>query len=213
MPAIIRKMEPKVELSSLESMAEALRVYDVDQNGWEGDPEGLNPRTVEANLTHVGFHLADVIERKNFQDDDTARTEIAPDAMQYGLRIARWGDIALKNILPTAYGNGAKLTARTLNLPTYMERRWAPPIFSKQSIVFASFVRASGILARQLHEEDHLGSQQEALSERSDSLRQASALLVQSAFQQSIYKPFDLEEAFDKRLTQLRKRFDIPEPV
>ena len=77
----------------------------------------------------------------------------------------------------------------------------------------ASFVRANGVLARQLHDEDHLKTHQEALAARSDSLRTASALLVQSAMAQSMTANFDLVQVFDNQLAQLRQRFDIPEPA
>ena len=153
-----------ISLPQLQSMSEKLRVYDVDQDGWEGDPEGSNPRAVEKNLTHVSFHLADVIERKNFSNPDTVCDEIAPDAMQYGLRAARWGKLTLDQVVPTAQQSDAYNTADNLNLYTLSESYFA----------VASFVRASGVLARQLHDEDHARTKEKALAERADSLRAMS---------------------------------------
>lgn len=212
----IVRVTPKLKLNQLESMAESLRVYDVVQDGWEGDPEGSNPKTVEQNLTHVGYHLADVIERKSFSDYNTVRDEIAPDAMQYALRVARWGKIALSSILSVPGVNSVSETAYRLERPPYV--RYSPTGHAYKvgkNISFASFVRANGVLARQLHDEDHNSTREQALTKRADSLRDVSKLLIQSAIAQSDYdhsKIFDLEEAFDRRLHQLRTRFDIPEP-
>ena len=59
-----------IEVDALPEWADSLRVYDVDQDGWEGDPEGSNLKSVESNLTHVGKHLAGVLAFKNLPNSD-----------------------------------------------------------------------------------------------------------------------------------------------
>lgn len=191
-----------VKVDALVRMADSLRVYDVDQNGWEGDPEGHGPRTPEANLIHVGFHLADVIERKDFSDRDTVKNEIAPDAVQYGLRIVRWSKLDVEDAVPVLAQREVYKTAETLKLSTFSESYFA----------LASFVRASGVLARQLHGEDHASSREEAIAKRRSSLTDVAALLIQCAVVQSNRQNFDIEESFEDRLTVLRQRFGIPKP-
>ncbi len=191
-----------LKVEALARMADSLRVYDVSQNGWEGDPEGSNPKTPEANLCHVGFHLADVMARKDFTKLDIVRDEIAPDAMQYGLRIARWGGLSLDQVVPTDKQSSAHKTAKTLGLYT----------LSESYFTLASFVRASGVLARQLHDEDHRSTHEAALAARDHSLSDAAALLIQCAVVQSNRAQFDLEESFENRLAVLRQRFGIPKP-
>lgn len=197
-----------LSLSSLESMAKALYVYDVDQNGWEGDPEGASPKTADSNLVHVSLHLADVIERKDFNNVSAAATELAPDAIQYGLRIVRWGGLTLDSVLPAAQDvEEAKIPSARLQLTNNAEAEAGSLNFA-----FSGFVRASGILARQLHDEDHQSSSQEAIANRKQSLRQVSTLLILSSLALTDYNSDNLRVAFDNRLTQLRQRIHIPEP-
>jgi len=50
-----------VEYDDLAEMAESLRLYDVVDGAWEGDPKGSKPQTVKENLQHVGDHLAGIV--------------------------------------------------------------------------------------------------------------------------------------------------------
>lgn len=195
----------QLNVQQLEVLADKLRVYDVDQCGWEGDPEGPKPKTVIANLTHVVFHLSDVIERKDFSNREVVCDKVAPDAIQYSLRIARWGSLAIEQIIPSEQQRYAYDTATTLGISTSHE--------SYLDLALSSFVRANGTLARQLHDEDHASTKETALTKRSSSLSDTAALLIQCATVQSSRGEFDLTEAFDDRLANLRQRFGISEPT
>jgi len=191
-----------IEVDALTRMADSLRVYDVDQDGWEGDPEGSNPKSVESNLTHVGKHLAGVLAFKEFANSDVVQKEIVPDFMQYGLRIARWGGVVLNDLveLPNLYIK----QARQINYRISEE-------FMKRPVL--SLMLANGILlGKQMHDEDHESVRQEAQSLRSGRLKDVAKLLIQCAVVQSNRQNFDIEESFEDRLTVLRQRFGIPKP-
>ncbi len=73
-------MSEYLDYNDLEAMSTDLRVYDVDQGGWEHEDKGF-----EFNITHV---LKEVVWalRKDFFDPVVVQTDLAPDAMQYALR-------------------------------------------------------------------------------------------------------------------------------
>src|SRR5690606_3907844 len=94
-------MAERITVDQLEVMAESLRLYDVVDGGWVHEGRGL-----DFNLRHIGWHLADMIDRKDFTDRKCVVTEIAPDCVQYGLRIARWSQIPVAEIeIPYAIAN------------------------------------------------------------------------------------------------------------
>ncbi len=194
-----------IEVEKLEGMADRLRVYDVDQNGWELDPEGKQRGRLRHNMAHVGLHLADVIERKDFFDTRIVRSEIAPDSMQYALRLARWGSVALEEIVPASIDYSA-----AMSLQSRLRLNWIG------SAPLASFIKAQGVLSRQLHSEDHVNTRKRAYDQRPEALGEVAGLLVQTACMQANNDPnneqFDIVEAFDLRLSHLRQRFGIPEP-
>jgi hypothetical protein len=76
-----------ITASELESCAEKLRVYDVVQGGWEQEPNGFG-----ANAGHVLTHLTKDLTNRNFSDSGIVRTALAPDSLQYALRLSRWVD-------------------------------------------------------------------------------------------------------------------------
>lgn len=194
-----------LEISDLEQMAVVLRQYDVRDGGWEGDPEGTNnPRSVEDNLKHVGEHLAGVIAFKNFFNASIVREEIAPDLMQYGLRIARWGSLPLESLIPKA----------TPHYSDTMGMQDRIHLHTIGSAPIASVILANGVLlGQQMHDEDHQAKNAEAVLLRKERLPYASALLVQAANIQANNDPdnnrFDLMMSFAARIAHLRKRFDI----
>lgn len=102
--------------------------------------------------------------------------------------------------MPVEEQNEAHATASNLGLSASSDTHFT----------LASFVRAGEVLARQLHEEDHMSSKETALAKREASLSNASALLIQCAVVQSNRGEFNLVEAFDTRLDALRERFGIP---
>lgn len=80
----------------LADLNERLRVYDVDQHGWEHEGQGL-----DVNIRHVQHHLTQDLERKNFTDAQTVEVAVAPDCLQYALRIGRWTGATLYEITPS----------------------------------------------------------------------------------------------------------------
>ena len=193
-----------IELEKLDQMQTELYRYDVIDGGWEGDPAGQNlSQSINANLTHVGFHLSDVIDRKDFSKPETIEDEIAPDSMQYALRFARWCGVGLNEIIPRPepYGN--------FDVAQVMQIIEAPR--NPGRIAFNSFIRANGILARQLHAEDHVRTVEQAELDRAKNIRDVSALLVQSACVQAEWLGLDLQYAFQARIDFLRDRFNVPD--
>lgn len=194
-----------IEVNTLEQMADNLRLYDVVDGGWEGDPEGADPKTIEDNLKHVGEHLAGVIAFKNFFNPVTVRQEIAPDLMQYGLRIARWGNLPLESLIPesnTHYSDAMGMQDRI-----HLHTMGTAPV--------ASVILANGVLlGQQMHDEDHKDKKVEAVRRREESLPYAAALLIQASVIQANNGPdndrFDLKMAFADRIAHLRVRFDVP---
>lgn len=194
-----------IEVSDLERMAEKLRVYDVVQDGWEHDPDGSNPLSVEANLKHVGEHLAGVLAVKDFSDEQVVREEIVPDFMQYGLRVARWGGLALDGLIRG--GNKYIPEARRINGRLNIQHVGTLPV--------TSLIYANGILLGvQMHDEDHDGKHAEAVALRSSRVKDVSSILIRTALYEEAWRSgeIDIEQAFDDRLATLRERSNIPQP-
>jgi len=78
---------------NLETCAAKLYTYDVAQGAWEQEPNGF-----KANANHVLTHLAKSLVAKNFGDAHTNKTEIAPDSVQYALRLARWSSVPVQDL-------------------------------------------------------------------------------------------------------------------
>src|SRR5690606_20534211 len=76
-------------------LAEELRVYDIDQNGWEHEDKGL-----EANANHTLKELVRA-RRKDMFEPSVVEGELAPDAVQYALRLVRWANIHTGVMMPT----------------------------------------------------------------------------------------------------------------
>lgn len=195
-----------IEVSDLERMAEKLYVYDVVQDGWEHDPEGSHPKSVEHNLKHVGEHLAGVLALKDFFDAGVVQRELVPDFMQYGLRIARWGDINPRDLI--GGGNPYIPEARQINkrLSVRNDDRTLPVV----SLIYANGI----LLGRQMHDEDHDDIRTNAMLLRNERLTDVSSILVRTALFGDAWHgdKFDVEQVFDARLAALRDRFDIPQP-
>lgn len=179
-----------------ESLAEELRIYDVVDGGWERDPEAAkNPLSVNRNLTHVVFHLSDVIERKNFWDEGTVESEIAPDSLQYAMRFVRWGGLALRETFPDA--------------------KLENEIIQKSDLLgigesLMAVMMANAELARNRHDADHKGSKNIAKDNMQSTMKRAASLLIFSSVEQAETYEFNLEDAFTTRLQNLRERFNIP---
>lgn len=180
---------------NLESMAEKLHVYDVDQGAWEQEGNGF-----EANARHVLTHLAKDVVGKDFTDVDLVRGAIAPDSIQYALRLSRWAGVGVSEIVEVTE---VEEIARDFVEMDRVGLPWG----------FPSFAGAVNILAQNLHDIDHAKTREDALRGTYDAMRSTSRLLVNSASIQSHQHGFSLVDAFDARLATLRNRFGIPEPT
>lgn len=178
----------------LERMDASLRVYDIYQGAWEQEPNGF-----ESNTRHLLTHLAKDLAGKDFADDDLVRTAIAPDSVQYGLRLGRWAGVSIDHL--------ARIKTRDQEVRSKVEVGLKDLPWG-----LACFVGATGILAQHLHDLDHAKNRDEALSNRSDTVGSAARLLIHSASIQAHQIGFPMTDAFDDRITFLRKRFGIPEP-
>lgn len=185
-----------IVIEELEVAAEKLKVYDVDQAAWEQEPNGF-----KANVTHALCHLAKDITGKNFEDCETIQSAIAPDSLQYALRFARWTGQTSRVVLPTR---------DQVNIVNLLARNNG---FGAMPLPQVAFVEAAATIARNLHDQDHATTKTEADYDILHSARRAGRLLVYGACLQADEHGFDLPEAFDERLTNLRTRFGISEPA
>jgi hypothetical protein len=186
-------------VEDLEVCAEKLYVYDVEQGAWEQEPHGF-----EANAKHVLTHLAKDIVNKDFSSPELVQTAIAPDSMQYALRLGRWAGVEPQDMLvsPGDEWNVRRLIARQVS-----RHRGSVIVHA------TAFAEAMGELASNLHDLDHASTREVAIASRQDAMRETGRLLVNSARLQAEGHQFDLMEAFDARLAHLRERFGIPQPV
>jgi hypothetical protein len=180
-------------LDHLGICADKLRVYDVDQNGWEQEPNGTAP-----NFAHTDSHLGKSAPHKDFYARTVVRNEIAPDSTQYAIRLMRWmaldlGALGMRSQLDDEIDAAAR-RMRITNLP------------------FAAVLLANGELCAFRHDLEHEREREVALSSIGKFGLRAAGFLVRSAEMQAETFGFDLVKAFDERLVNLRKRFGIPEP-
>jgi hypothetical protein len=180
--------------SSTELLFAKLRVYDVDQGAWEQEPNGI-----DVNSRHVLTHLSKDMIGKDFTNPELVQTAIAPDSVQYALRLRRWASLppVESSIPPEDSIKAAKQLKERLG---------------KVPLHFALFAEGTAELARNLHDIDHESTRGSALRNRQNSIRKASWLLINSANLQAATFRFDLVDAFDARLASLREKSGIPEP-
>ncbi len=171
--------------TDLATLAEKLFSYDVIQNAWEHERRGF-----EINARHVLTHLAKDLVGKQFTSSYEAQTAIAPDCMQYALRLCRWAHIAPR-LMFDADCNDASLETEH----------------------FVAFAKATGVLAENLHDLDHKTTNNGAILQRTDMVKKTASLLMRCAQLQSKQYGFDLIQAFDQRLACLRERYGIPHPA
>jgi hypothetical protein len=183
-----------IELKELESAAERLRVYDVDQAAWENEGQGY-----EINAKHVLLHLAKDMATKSFSDAETVETAIAPDSMQYAIRLVRWTGQDTRMTLPGKEQAGiVRSTSTRFNgrLPNHR----------------IAVIEAISSLAGYLHDCDHESQRQRVEQDKLFVARRAARLLIYSADLQANKYKFSLIDAFDARISSLRERFGIPQP-
>lgn len=180
-------------IANLQQMSDSLRYYDVDQQGWEHEGLGF-----EFNAAHVLKHLAKDIIKKDFKDPDVVRSAIAPDAMQYALRLGRWTDQDPSDLLPTddQIQELYRLAGRFGQMPTSQ----------------VAYLQAASSIGDNLHSLDHSKERHSALVQAPIMARSAGGLLIYCASQLSHEYGFSVDEAFDARLNDLRTRFNIAQP-
>lgn len=176
-------------------LSEELRVYDVDQAGWEQEGNGL-----EANVGHVLLHLVkdEGNTAKSFNDPEVVQAAIAPDALQYALRLNRWAGQTTEELSETE---------RTLAEVSFRVRQPNPGEVHRQI-----FRAAIWEIANNLHNSGHEKEQAVALRDRPHMIKLASGFLLLCANLQSFDYSFNLAASFETRLAELRQRFGIPEP-
>lgn len=191
----VKVVDVKIAPHRLEAAAEKLRVYDVDQGAWELEADGYR-----ANAGHVLTHLSKDMAVKHFSNKRTVQEEIAPDSLQYALRLARWTEKEAGALMPTQTDIES------------LDREARLGNFRKLPLRQVAFLNAIAVLGISLHDEDHASSREKAAKDRDRSAAEAGRLLVYGAMLQAEEFEFDLFETFDNRLITLRERFGIPEP-
>lgn len=83
-----------LQLSAIQRCYDSLYIYDVEQQGWEQEPNGI-----QANLAHTLTHLVKDAYRKDFLNSQLVQEAIAPDNLMYALRFVRWGSLPLLEVL------------------------------------------------------------------------------------------------------------------
>lgn len=189
----------KLSYGQLDQLADDLAYYDIDQMGWEQGPNGMR-----ANAEHVQYHLAKDVTVKDFADRETVRTAIAPDALQYGLRLVRWsgfshwpGDKRAERGIQSEFIRSHYVNARQrLSLPTGM----------------LEWMEAGAILANNSHSFGHASEREQAEKDLPKEMVAAAGMLLLCADNMAEEHHVDLEKAFHERLFDLRNRFGIPQP-
>lgn len=170
-----------------------LRAYDVDQRGWEQEPNGFT-----ANTSHILTHMVMTLASKDFTDPVVVRTDIAPDSVMHALRLLRWANLGPLDAIheTTLIGEANNLAKR----------------FGRVGLSTALFIEANGILATHIQDLGHQSTRERAVDNTKTAISKVSGRLINSAQRQAKSHGFNLVEAFDARLVQLRERFGIPEP-
>lgn len=189
----------------LSEMYRELKFYDVSQQGWEHDPDAQeNPKSPEDNLYHVGTHIDKTLAFKDFSNPEVLKSEILPDSLMYGLRIARWFEIDLEGLI-----NGKDHWRYQLEQLSH--RLDTPRIGTAE---YRGLILAKGYFSgQQLHDEAHEKTRPEALKLKYGRLRKASSLLIQLPLLSGCIGKEDQTQAvrdiFDLRLSELRERVGI----
>jgi len=183
----------KLSEEELVFMNAALVEYDVDQDGWEHEQKGF-----EFNVNHALKELVRA-RRKDLYDAATACTDLAPDAMQYALRLARWNGFSPSLVLPTA------------QTEALAEGEAAAKRFGVRRL--GAYAASELILVDFVHKLDHDSERGDALAGKFDSMTRAAQTLTLFALDTANEFRFSLPNAFYERLSELRRRFNIPMPI
>ena len=189
----------------LSEMYNELKFYDVDQQCWEHDPNAKKePKSPEENLYHVGTHIDKVLAFKDFSNPKVLKSEILPDSLMYGLRIARWFEINLEGLT-----NGKEHWQYQLG---QLSQRLDTPRIG--TLEYRGLILAKGYFSgQQLHDEAHESTRSEAIKLKYGRLRKASSLLIQlpllSHEMDAKEQAPTAKDMFDLRLSELRERAGV----
>lgn len=181
--------------SEFATLSEKLTYYDVDQRGWEGESSGF-----EANAHHVLTHLVKDLANKDYCSAKVQEEELAPDALMYGIRLRRWVAIPTdEEFLDLGPENQAGSIVHRLG---------------GELILSAAFtIEAAGVLSTHLHDIDHAKTHEEAKANRYKKIGRTADLLILSSQVAAFEHGFDIRQAFEDRLSVIRRRSNIPQPV
>lgn len=176
----------------LEAMSTDLKIYDVDQGGWEHEGKGF-----DFNVDHTLSELVRM-RSKDFYDPVVVKSEIAPDAVQYALRLARWTGYDLDFVLP-----GARISPVGSSIDEAIAVHAAKMrIISLRTAAYsASEVQLAGFT----HSLDHESERQVALANKFDTLPRVSQALLRFALDSGEEYGFRVQVSFFDRLIALRE--------
>lgn len=183
----------EITSEQLETCAKKLFVYDVEQGAWEQERNGI-----KANLEHTLTHFAKDMTKKDYADRVVARMAIAPDCLQFAIRLARWTGQSAGNM--------------TVDEAVVDELKELPLRLSSRSFGQLSATHAMSIIGDSMHSYGHASEKRDSVYGWEETARRAGSLLVHCATIQAGVYGFDPIEAFDQRLTDLRWRFAVVEP-
>ncbi len=176
----------------LQDMSTRLKIYDIDQTGWEHEAKGP-----VANFSHVLLHLAKNLS-KDFSNRQIVAKQIAPDALKHALRLGRWTAQDAEDLLPTE------------ELIREMEQSTQQYDALRSS--HRAHVGAVIELSQVLHDLDHTQDASKQAVKLADTARKIGGTLIYAADQQAHTFGFDLEVTFDDRLAVLRSKAGIKQP-
>lgn len=177
----------------IDELSAELRVYDVDQGGWEHEPKGL-----KFNAEHV---LKEVVRarRKDMLDPAVVVSELAPDAVQYALRLGRWAGVAADDMLPGIHTR----TAAAEHGSKYK----VPQVY------LSSWALAEITLADFTHSLDHKSERARARKAAARDLGRCAGHMLHFVEVAAVTHSFSVQDSFRSRLASLRERFGIPQPA
>jgi hypothetical protein len=177
----------------LEHCVDVLLAYDVVDKGWEHER-----KAPKFNLTLVLKHLARDLVTEHFDMELAVRPRIAPDSIAYALRLMRWTRQPSINIRREE--------------DSVVRTKLATTKLHPDNRALNAFAAGVGQLSMYLRDTDHPKDRKKAQLNRDKTIARAAGLLVISAEMQADVFGFDLVEAFDNRIDNLREHFGLPEP-
>jgi hypothetical protein len=184
-----------ISFENVEAMNAELYDYDVVQHGWEHENNGL-----EFNLKHTLSELVRA-ERKDFYDPTVIKEELAPDAFQYGLRIARWTRFNLDLCLPTQ-----AITEKIYQVSNLQRIDPRVGAYSTAELLLADFDHK---LDHDISKPGQASEREQAYQSRFDVLPRVSQALFYFAMRNAEGYCFNPITAFNDRLDNLRVRHNV----